>query len=191
MDREIFATEGAIVIYPVADEDRDGYTELHRQLNGEKSLFLNPLCKDIMWEQILKGNTKVFSIYRNTDYCGSVELQAPESITPEIGIDLLEGERNKGLAPKVIRLFSEAVSQRQEIDCFFIKISSRNKHSIHMFEKLGAIFDGEEDSPFKKFLEEFKSVMKDEEIQKAFKKYFNVSDNVDEEITYRYKLFPK
>ncbi len=190
MNREIYATNGEIIIYPVADEDRAGYTELHRQLNGEKSFFLNPLCKDTMWEQVLKGNIKIYSIYRNVSYCGSVELQNPESITPEIGIDLLECERNKGLAPKVIRIFTETVADKQKIDYYLVRISSKNKHSIHVFEKLGAVFDGEEESPFERFMETFKSVMNDE-IRNSFKKYFESGDDPVEEIIYRYKLFPK
>ena len=190
MNREIYATDGKITIYPVADEDRAGYTELHRQLNGEKSFFLNPLCKDMMWEQVLKGNIKIFSIYRNAGYCGSIELQNPESITPEIGIDLLECERNKGLAPKVIQIFTETVADKQNIDYYFVRISSKNKHSIHVFEKLGAVFDGEEESPFNRFIETFKSVMNDG-IRDSFKKYFETDDDPAEEIIYRYKLFPK
>ena len=190
MNREIYATDGKITIYPVADEDRAGYTELHRQLNGEKSFFLNPLCKDMMWEQVLKGNIKIFSIYRNAGYCGSIELQNPESITPEIGIDLLECERNKGLAPKVIQIFTETVADKQNIDYYLVRISSKNKHSIHVFEKLGAVFDGEEESPFNRFIETFKSVMNDG-IRDSFKKYFETDDDPAEEIIYRYKLFPK
>ena len=191
MDREIYATDGVITIYLVADEDRAGYIELHRQLNGEKTFFLNPLCKDMMWEQVLKGNTKIFSIYRNADYCGSVELQNPESITPEIGIDLLECERNKGLASNVIRIFTETVADKQKIDYYIVRISSKNKHSIHVFEKLGVVFDGEEESPFKRFIETFKSIMNDDEIKDSFKKYFETGDDSADEIIYRYKLFPK
>lgn len=191
MEREIYAADGEIIIYPVADEDRAGYTELHRQLNGEKSLFLNPLCKDMMWERVLNGNTKIYSIYRNAEYCGSVKLQNPDSIIPEIGIDLLERERNKGLASIVIRLFCETVADKQNIDYYIVKISSKNKHSIHVFEKLGVVFDGEEESPYKWFMERFKDVMNEDEIRNNFKKYFETYGDPEEEIIYRYKLFPK
>ena len=73
---------------------------------------------------------------------------------------------------------------------YLVKISSKNEHSIHVFEKLGAVFDGEEESPFKRFMETFKSVMNDE-IGDSFKKYFETGDDPGEEIIYRYKLFPK
>lgn len=159
-------------------------------MGREKSLLLNPLYKDRMWEQVLKGDTKVFSIYRNREYCGSVELQNPESSSPEIGIDLLECERNKGLAPKVVRLLSQTVSSERHIDFFTVRISSNNKHSIHVFEKMGAVFDGEEDSLFKRFLKNCKNVMSDD-IQKKFKNYFGTGDDLEEEKIYRYKLYQK
>ena len=45
----------------------------------------------------------------NGDYCGNMELQYPDSKTPEIGIDLMEDKRNKGIAPKIVRLFVRKV----------------------------------------------------------------------------------
>ena len=50
----------------------------------------------MMWEQVLEGEDKVFSVFEiNGGYCGSLELQNPDSDTPEIGIDLFENKRNK------------------------------------------------------------------------------------------------
>lgn len=59
-----------------------------------------------------------------------------------------------------------------------------------MFEKMGAVFDGEEDSLFKRFLSNCKNVMNDD-IQKKFKKYFGTGDDLEEEKIYRYKLYQK
>lgn len=75
MRREMYATDGEFTLYPIADEDRGNYVELHRQLNGNETLFLNPYCKDMMWEQVLSGKDKVYSIFNNNgEYCGSMEL---------------------------------------------------------------------------------------------------------------------
>jgi hypothetical protein len=46
--RNIFATDGEYCISPILECDRDSYTELHRQINGEGSLYLNPVSKDIL-----------------------------------------------------------------------------------------------------------------------------------------------
>lgn len=48
----------------------------------------------MMWEQILNSADRVFSLFTvKGDYCGSIELQQPDSKTPEIGIDLMESKR--------------------------------------------------------------------------------------------------
>ncbi|MCM1190016.1 MAG: hypothetical protein NC541_12055, partial [bacterium] len=47
-EREIFATDGELIICTLSDEDRKDYVELHRQLNGETSLYLNPRSKDMI-----------------------------------------------------------------------------------------------------------------------------------------------
>ena len=140
MNREIYVTDGEYTLLPISDEDRENYIELHRQLNGEQTLFLNPYCKDMMWEQVLEGKDKVFSIFNcDGEYCGSTEIQRPESDIPEIGIDLLENKRNKGIAPKVVVMLAKRAYQDKPVEYYLIRISSRNPHSKHVFEKLGAV----------------------------------------------------
>lgn len=85
--REIFATDGEFIICTIFDEDKGDYVELHRQLNGEPSLYLNPLSKDMTREQILNSADNVFSSFTvKGDYCRSIVLRQPDSNTPEIGI---------------------------------------------------------------------------------------------------------
>jgi hypothetical protein len=91
--KEYLSTE-EYFLYPLADEDRENYVELHRQINGNGTLFLNPVTKDTMWEQALDDVDKSFSIYTvNGGYCGNIELQNSSSTTPEIGIDLMQSAR--------------------------------------------------------------------------------------------------
>lgn len=195
MDREIYVTDGKYTILPVADEDHDNYVELHRQLNGEETLFLNPVCKDIMWEHVLKGKDKSFSIFdSNGEYCGSMEMQNPDSFTPELGIDLLENKRNKGIATKVIKLLAKRLYEDKPVDYYLIRVSSKNPHSRYVFEKMGAIPIGEEESTFKTFMRSFKDVVGDTDIgdvSDKLKKYFDENENEEEEIVYRYKLVPE
>lgn len=76
MGRDIFAADGEFIICPISDVDRSDFVELYRQLNGEASLYLNPALKDMMWEQILNHEDRVFSLFTaKEDYCGSIELQ--------------------------------------------------------------------------------------------------------------------
>lgn len=74
--RKIFASDEEFIICNISDADRSDYVELHRQLNGEASLYLNPISKDMMCEQILNNADSIFSLFaRQGDYCGSIELQ--------------------------------------------------------------------------------------------------------------------
>lgn len=155
--RDIFATDDEFIICNISNADRSDYVELHRQLNGEASLYLNPVSKDMMWEQILNHADSVFSLFTiKEEYCGSIELQQPDSNTPEIGIDLLVNKRNQGIAPKAVRLFAKRVCEIRKVDYFLIRISSNNLHSKYVFEKMGAVKIGEEESEFSRFVEEFR-----------------------------------
>ena len=197
MNREIYATNGEYTLLPISDEDHDNYIELQRQLNGEQTLFLNSYCKDVMWKQVVEGKDKVFSIFnRNGEYCGSAEIQRPEADIPEIGIDLLEDKRNKGIAPKIVVMLAKRTYQDKPVEYYLIRISSRNSHSKHVFEKLGAIPIGTTESTFNTIIKSFKNIMGDtdagDEVQDRLKKYFDESeDSVEEEIVYEYKLIPK
>ena len=183
-NREVFATDSEFTICSIADEDRDDYVELHRQLNGETSLYLNPLSKDMMWEQILNNADSVFSLFTaNGDYCGSIELQHSDSNTPEIGIDLLESKRNQGIAPKAVRLFAKKVYEIRKVEYFVIRISSKNLHSQHVFEKMGAVRIGEEGTDF---LEQFIESVGKERLD--LKKYRYLFQEEDDEVVYRYRL---
>lgn len=183
--REIFATDGELIICMISDEDRNDYVELHRQLNGETSLYLNPLSKDMMWEQTLNHAEGVFSLFATDgDYCGSIELQHLDSNTPEIGIDLLESKRNKGITPKAVRLFAKRVCEEKKVDYFLIRIFSTNLHSQHVFEKLGAVKIGEEESTFLKFVEKFGEIAGEKELE-DYKYLFGESND---EVVYRYRL---
>ena len=194
MSREIYAAGEGYILYPLSDIDRDNHVELKRQVNGDNTLFLNPATKDIMWNAAIRQNeNKLFSIYEeNGEYCGCIEFQNFRSTTPEIGIDLLENKRNKGIAAKAVRLLVQKVCAEQSVDYFLIKIMSNNPHSQHVFEKMGAEFIGEEDRPFIAMMKEIN--------QSRVKEYFNsqadtikalMNDTDDNAVVYRYKLLPE
>lgn len=189
MGRDIFAADGEFIICPISNADRCDYVELHRQLNGEASLYLNPVSRDMMWEQILKNADSVFSLFtENGDYCGSIELQQPDSNIPEIGIDLLENKRNQGIAPNAVRLFAGRVCEIRKIDYFLIRISSNNSHSKYVFEKMGAIKIGEEETAFSRFVEEFSEIAEKE--GQDLERYRDLFGESIDEVVYRYRLNP-
>lgn len=197
MNRKIFAADEKYLILPVEDEDHDNYVELHRQLNGNETLFLNPICKDMMWEQVLTGKDKVYSIFsKEGEYCGSIELQNSETNTPEIGVDLLENKRNQGIGPRTVKIFAKACYETRKVDYFLIRISSRNPHSKHVFEKMGVIPLKTTEGVFKTFIKDFKGRISDtvsvDEIEGNLMRFWGENaESAEEERVYEYKLTPE
>lgn len=188
-ERKVFTADEEFIICNISDVDRSDYVELHRQLNGESSLYLNPISKDMMWEQILNNADSVFSLFTvEGDYCGSIELQQPNSKTPEIGIDLLEDKRNQGIAPKAVRLFARKVYETRTVDYFLIRILSNNLHSKYVFEKMGAVKIREEETDFSRFVERFKKIA--EEDGQDLEKFRHLFGKSDDGAIYCYSLNP-
>ena len=188
-ERKIFASDEDLIICNISDADRSDYIELRRQLNGQASLYLNPVSKDPMWEQTLKNADSVFSLFtKKWDYCGSIELQRPNSKTPEIGIDLLKNKRNQGIALKAVRLFARKVYEVKKVDYFLIRISSKNHHSKYVVEKLGAAKIGEEKTDFSRVIEIFRKMA--EEDGQDLDKFGHLFGESDNEIVYCYSLNP-
>lgn len=104
-ERKIFTSDEDFIICNISDEDRSDYVELHRQLNGEASLYLNPIVKDMMWKQILENADTVFSLFTGKgNYCGSIELQQPNSKTPEI---VVESKGNNSELVKAVKALED------------------------------------------------------------------------------------
>lgn len=100
----------------------------------------------------------------------------------------MESKRNQGIAPKVVRLFARRVYEIRKVDYFLIRISSNNKHSKHVFEKMGAVRIGEEETEFSKFVEKFRETAdKDGQDLEKFRHLFGESDD---EVVYCYSLNP-
>lgn len=150
--------------------------------DGEYTLYL--------LVDIFDSGNKTYSIYdSNNDHCGAIELKNPMSDTPEIGVELLENKRNQGIAKKAVKMLVQKVCQERDVEYFLIKISSQNHHSKHVFEKMGAIFIGEEDNIYKRLISQFgdkrENLSADE--QKILEDCLN-DDNI--KVINRYKLMP-
>lgn len=90
-----------------------------------------------------EGDSEFFSIFikETSTYCGNISLQTgPTSGNPEIGIALLEDYQNQGIGTAAIVLFCDYCYTHRGITKLEVRIDPENKRSIHVFEKLGAIF---------------------------------------------------
>ena len=194
MSREPYTAGEGYVLYPITDIDKENYVELQLQINGENSLFYNPVSREKLWNEIINDeNNKYYSIFDdNGDYCGCIELQNCKSETPEIGLNLLENKRNQGVAAKVVKLLVQMVCKERNIDYFLIKIKSDNSHSKYVFEKIGAIPIGEEDYNYTIFMKALNNFMDEDSLKKIYDSAKTYMDDDDEnKFVYRYKLPPE
>lgn len=185
MSREIYVTDEEYYLCPIIDEDRNDFVNLKRQVNGEETMFAHPLVKEDMWESIMEGSTICLSIIdSNGEYCGNLEVQDPESTTPEIGIELVESKRNKGIAIKVIKMVMKRYSRDHEVDYYIARVVSKNTHSIHMIEKLGGALIRKEASLYESIIEGMEKTMHPEEVNR-FKEFLKGSLKEEEICVYK------
>lgn len=159
MERVTFVSDDNYKIYPISEENRVWYMELFNSGLSGKKLNQKILTDNDIWNHAVYSETKNYSIYnKNEQYCGNLELQKPTTDTPEIGIELLENFRNKGIAQAVVPMFLKAVYDQQNVQYFVIRIRSSNACSIHVFEKLGAELDCKEESALLMLLNKYEEI---------------------------------
>ena len=98
---------------------------------------------------------KYFSIFeKNTDeYIGYICLQVVETeICNELGIAIKEEYQKHGIASEIIPVFLNWINHQYDIQTVVIRVEPDNIHSQHLFEKLGAIFDGMQERKDPSFL---------------------------------------
>ena len=170
MNRTIYNTDGEYSLCPIIEDDREYYVTLREQVSGPETLFLNPVCKDLMWDQVLTGETKYYSVInRAGEFCGCIELQHPASLMPEIGIELLAHKRNQGIAKKAIKLLVLKANEEHPVDSYLIRILSRNTHSQHVFEQMGAVSIEKRESMLEELMTELEEIAKGEDLSKVIR----------------------
>ncbi|MGN0666307.1 MAG: GNAT family N-acetyltransferase [Huintestinicola sp.] len=187
MERIVFASDGNYYLCPLIEADRSVYRELYNEGSDKYNDNKYNITDDWAWNRAISEETKVYMIInKNDEICGNIELQKPESDTPEIGIRLFEKFENMGIAKVIVPLFIRAVCGQQNVLHFVIRIRESNTHSIHVFEKLGAEPDHIEESPLMELMNKF------EEIREYAKQLSHPIDKSDPvlESTLVYKLDP-
>ncbi len=141
MEREIYATDGVITLFHIAEEDKENYLKLREQvlklINGIRT------SDEVAWKLVYEyttGNYSVFDI--NGEYCGNACFHNPDAETPEIGIELLEHKRNMGIGPRSVKLLAQTYYADKPVEYFVLRARRKNTHSRHMMEKLGCIYEG-------------------------------------------------
>ncbi len=187
-NRELLVHNDHYALVRVAEYDRPDYVELQRQINGDNTLFLNPISKDMMWDSVLADESLYIIIDDSMQFCGSMELQG-KSRTPEIGISILEKYRNRGIAQNAVQLLMTLTFNPENIDYYVLRIEEGNSHSRHVFEKMGAVFLGEDLSTAEKFKE---SLNKDDWAEKQVDEILSIYINREgDSKVVKYKINPE
>lgn len=127
MNREIFVSNDKYILYPLSNEDRSNYFELNAQIEGDSIILRKH--SDYIWESVMEDTTKFYSIYDHQgEFCGIIELQKPDTITPRIGISIIENRRNMGITLSVVPMFMQKVSKIQNVEYFVIQIANTKHH---------------------------------------------------------------
>ncbi len=150
------------------------------------------VVKDLMWDGAVNHKrNKSFSIYDvNGEYCGNIEIQNYWSNTPEIGIDLVENKRNHGITVKAVKMLTKQFCKKHHVDYFLIRIMENNSHSIHVFEKMGALLIEQDESMVDYLIDEIKQETDEnyaDKVQEFIRKAFIEDEGVK---VLRYRLLP-
>ncbi len=193
MRSDVYTTDGYLSLIKLSEEDKDNYIELLKQISEINGFYDNPDNVELVWRTAFSRNELDYSIYdASGEYCGNIVLNHWEEPTPEIGIDLVEPKRNKGIAAKCIKLLARRVyEERNDIEHFILRVSSGNPHSRHMIEKMGAIYIGEEETLIKLAMKVIKDVMEGEDykkVQDRYREFLEKKPEAEKEVVYRYKL---
>ena len=195
MDRISYGKDDVIRLYWIAESDKENYGKLISESdNLSNPYYTIEKMTDILWDSIIHGNDYTFAIFDNkNDFCGKISLHNPENNYPEIGIELLQEYRNRGIAKRAVQLLITEAQKKANKQYYLVRISIDNKHSRHVFEKMGAVLDNTEDSTYKNAITSLRAILKvtDEgETKRHLEEMLSEYEKKDK-IIYEYKLFPE
>ena len=142
MCRQVYATDGIVYLYPLAEEDKENYMKLLRDTSSDKGFYDDEFKAGLMWQSAVDNVRNIeYSVYdEQGQFCGYVILKDKDTHTPEIGIEIVEAKQNNGIGPRAIKLLAKQKYAEGNVEYFIIRVSSKNTHSKHVMEKLGAIY---------------------------------------------------
>lgn len=193
--RNVYASDGEYFIREFSDEEKDNYMKLMFPENDISEFYQKEENRELFWRFARNLKEIDYSIYNaRGEYCGSLELKNYDTATPEIGINLLENYRNKGIAVKTIKMLAKKYyEENASIEYYALRVSSYNLHSQHVMEKLGAELAGEEETLLQKAVRILKDQMTEKNSNNSSKESpINLELNLEEkeEVIYRFHLLP-
>lgn len=134
-----------IHVRPYAEKDFEALFRLAIEssvlrLFQDKSLL--PIVQSAVRKEYIESGDEQFSIIRNSDemYCGNISLRQDENGLYELGIAIVDVFQNQGFGTEALRQFCDYCYRERGIQRLLVRIDPDNSRSIHVFEKLGAVF---------------------------------------------------
>lgn len=156
-DNGLFAASEKVTIRELRVGDSEDYYNLQKDLELvgdilERSKRVNGLLST---PPLSNANNLHLAIEDNQSgkMIGYMMLKNLDSETPEIGIDLLSGYRNRGLGYECVGLLIKHAVKIAGYKSFLVKIYSDNHASLALFQKFNISKMGEEDSIYDLILE--------------------------------------
>lgn len=144
MEKEnIYITGDSIVIKSVTKNDIEDYLYIKRYATILKAEYDK---ENGFWEYMkprliedINGNDCICLIYlKNTGrVIGYIDLEMENVHRPQVGIGILEGDRNNGYAFEASQLLLQKVLEYEEIECIEWMTTSGNEASNRIVRKLG------------------------------------------------------
>ena len=124
----------------VSELFRDGrYYSSMKDDEEFQRMFLKVSWREMTREMTYNG---LIFLKDTGQFCGRVCMQHIEEPVPELGIDVLKRFQNQGIGPEAVVAFVNQYCTERHISQVKVRIQNENEHSIHVFEKLGAKYDG-------------------------------------------------
>lgn len=134
-----------LYIRQLADNDFDLMCRIWKERFPPLMLTNKTAYEDLLhglWNEAQTSSVLTGLLFLRSDdvFCGRVNMQYIDRAVPEVGVDILRDYRNHGYGPEAVTGFVNWYGSSRCISQIKVCISSKNAHSIHVFEKLGAEF---------------------------------------------------
>lgn len=166
-----YAENERFILRKLQEADKDNYMKLKLEVSSIAKAYEDESFYEFTWKSALEDKDLYLSLFENRTgiYLGNLMLKNLSSDKQEIGIDIVREHRRKGIGYAAVRLLMSHAKEVSGADSFEVRIYSDNIASTKLFEKLGAVKAGREDS-------EFISVMKEWEKIEGSEKMFRLKE---------------
>ena len=131
--------------------DRENYLKTMRESVEIPELFEMEFYEDAAWKIAMNSEDALtIPIERTCDreYLGQFLLKQPDAHTIEVGLDLREKNRSRGIGTEVMRLLLTKLREQNTEDMVIARAYSDNVRSIRLIQKVGGVKIREEPSEY-------------------------------------------